>query len=423
MKTLVGLFASTKYWDDAALLQETMEMVKERFPGMDTVEIIDGKPGAAVDYGDYDVIIALPFSGSVQPQIIEACASFNKIILFAGYVPGNFDLETTDNMLCKNAGPTIMDTYGVLKRDEKKIVALEKNFSGLAGFLKVLEAYEHVKNSKITIIGGPEPWVISVSRNLDKYREQLGIDLDVAPQEELIELYEATTEAESGDIYRYFKEDAEEIVEPREAELRSCARLVKAMLKLIENHRADGIAIACFDLIGRLGVNPCLGVCYINSETNYFAACEGDIDSAVTMLMMQKLTEEKLWMANPCLQEDETINFAHCTAPLNVAGKKQRFILRDHHETSVGASPRVFYDLDLTMSLVRYSGEENALTINKGKSVAGRYEPNCRTQMRIALDDYDHYITTALGCHQVMTFEDITASVDVLSRLLKIPVK
>ncbi len=74
------------------------------------------------------------------------------------------------------------------------------------------------------------------------------------------------------------------------------------------------------------------------------------------------------------------------------------------------------------MSLFRYSGEMNAMTINIGESVEGRYEPNCRTQMRIALMDFEHYMATAIGCHQVMTFEDITGSMEELCKLLNVKV-
>ena len=94
----------------------------------------------------------------------------------------------------------------------------------------------------------------------------------------------------------------------------------------------------------------------------------------------------------------------------------------NHHETGVGISPRVLYENGLRMSLFRYCGDLNTMTIHKGKSVEGRYEPNCRTQMCIAPDDYEHYMATVLGCHQVMTFEDITEEMKGLCRLLNIEI-
>lgn len=422
MKALTALFFSTNYWKDRAEMETAIAAIEEKFDG-DKVAVIDGVSEREIHAQDYDFLIVVPCSGAVQPDILKLGEEFQKIVLFAGYVPGNYELELTDKMLCKNAAPTLMDTYSVLKRDPEKIVSVQKNFADLARCRKVLAAYDRVRAGKILVIRGPEPWVISVSRDYEVYEKNLGIRMEVTSQDELIELYEETTFEEAKEIYAFYREDAREIVEPTEEDLMRCARLAKAMLKLIASHQADGIAIACFNLIGRIQVNPCLGVSYINGETSHFAACEGDVDSAVTMLLMQGLTEEKPWMANPCLQQDETINFAHCTAPLHVHGKKQEFLLRNHHETGVGASPRVFYDLGMRMSMFRYSGVEHALTINMGTSVEGRYEPNCRTQMRIRPDDYNHYMDTVLGCHQVMTFEDIECEMRELCRLLQIEVR
>lgn len=422
MRTITVLFFSTVYWNDKEILETAKKDIGSKFKDTTVISVIDGDFSEAMKYIDFDTLIAVPCSGAVQPKIVEYSENFDKVIIFAGYVPGNYDLDVTDRMLLSNAAPALMDVYGVLKRNHKKTVSLQRSFAELEKFRKIMEAYEYVRNGKITLIKGPEPWVISVSRDFKNYERQLGLKVDLTTQEELIDLYNQTTSKEAMDIYEYYKKDAFEIVEPIDDDIMKCSRLAKAMLKLIEKHQSTGIAIACFNLIGVIGVNPCLGVSYINGETDYFAACEGDIDSAVTMLMMHGLTKEKPWMANPCLQSDETVNFAHCTAPLRVKGEKQKFLLRNHHETGVGVSPRVFYDHDMTMSMFRYSGVTNTMTINKGTSMEGRYEPNCRTQVRLAIDDYPHYIETNIGCHQVMTFENINRDMKMLCELLRVKI-
>ena len=183
------------------------------------------------------------------------------------------------------------------------------------------------------------------------------------------------------------------------------------------------MAVACFDLIRRTGVNPCLGVSYINGETEYIAACEGDTDSAVTMRMVRALEGDAPFMANPCLRPDGTVNFAHCTAPVRIRGEKQRFWLYDHHETGVGASPRVFYETNRRLTMLRYGGEENALTVQGCTAVEGRYEPNCRTQLCVRPDSMERYLDTLLGCHQVLVFSDLEADVRALAELLGMEVR
>ena len=145
-------------------------------------------------------------------------------------------------------------------------------------------------------------------------------------------------------------------------------------------------------------------------------------DSAVTMLMMRALQADNPFMANPCLQADDTVNFAHCTAPLTVCGAKREFILHNHHETSVGASPQVLYDTGMRVSMLRYSGVNNAMFFQSGISVPGRYEPNCRTQLCVRMDDYGKWLQNIQGCHQVLAFGDIAADTAALCAMLGVKV-
>ncbi|MCQ2771382.1 MAG: hypothetical protein MJ236_06275 [Clostridia bacterium] len=422
MKTLVCTFASSKYWTDKDELNEVFSIIQSKFQDKTFVTFVDNVPSTQVNYKEFDDVTIVVMSGSTQPDILECASHFEKIVLFAGYVPGNFPINITDLMLCKNAGPTLMDTYGTLKREPNKVVSMQKNFKSYEAFMKVLNAYDYVKNSKVTVIKGPEPWVISTCRDTKDYEKTLGLNINVTSQEELLNIYKETTDDEAKYIYDYYLLDPVEIIEPTNETIMSCARMAKAMIKLIEKHNSCGLAIACFDLIKQSGINPCIGVSYINSETEYFAACEGDVDSAITMLLMHGLTNEKPFMANPCLQEDDSINFAHCTAPVKLHGKRQSYILRNHHETGVGTSIRVLYPENMNVTLLRYSGVNNVLTINKGITVKGRYEPNCRTQICIKLNDFDKYIDTVQGCHQVISFDDIEKEITDLCKLLRIKV-
>jgi len=117
------------------------------------------------------------------------------------------------------------------------------------------------------------------------------------------------------------------------------------------------------------------------------------------------------------------VNFAHCTAPVRIRGEKQRFWLYDHHETGVGASPRVFYETNRRLTMLRYSGEENALTVQGCTAVDGRYEPNCRTQLCVRPDSMERYLDTLLGCHQVLVLGDLKEDVRALAALLGMEVR
>ena len=419
MKIFAALFFSSRYWTEEAQRRAAAEEIRARLRA-DTCEVVlDGNLPSAELCEGCDVLIAIPMSGSVQPHLREMSRRFPRVLLFAAYVRGNYSDALCDGMLCRNAAPTVMDCYGVLRRETD--VRLIRDRAALERQLHLLAACDTVRRGRILMVGEPEPWVISVSRAYAVYRDRLGITVETVPPEELIALYESVTSEEAQPITEYFSA-ARQCIEPTREDIVRCARMSRAMERLLIGHHADGMAIACFSLIARLGVNPCLGVSYLNGETPYFAACEGDIDSAVTMLMMRALGAENPFMANPCLQADDTVNFAHCTAPLRVRGTLHDFVLRNHHETGVGASPQVEYGTGLPLCMLRYAGETGAMMIERGVSVRGRYEPNCRTQLCVRPENYDRWLNHIQGCHQVIAFGDIAEDAAALCALLGVRV-
>ena len=74
-------------------------------------------------------------------------------------------------------------------------------------------------------------------------------------------------------------------VEPTEEDLWNASRMAFALVTLMEQYDAKAAALACFNLL-RTGTTACLGVSYINNSTDMCVSCEGDADSAITMLLM-----------------------------------------------------------------------------------------------------------------------------------------
>jgi hypothetical protein len=137
------------------------------------------------------------------------------------------------------------------------------------------------------------------------------------------------------------------------------------------------------------------------------------------MLLMKKLVNTKLWMANPGIHPEGIINFSHCTAPIDVENKGNcNYILRNHHESGIGTSIQVELPLNKVVTACRISDNAGKITINKGITIDGKYESACRTQLYIKFDDFKHYINTALGCHQVFAFEDVAEPMALLAEEL-----
>lgn len=411
------LFASTRYWTDRHMLEDTFARMKAalgEFSG-DVRLIVDGDLSGVPEKIADGVIV--PLSGAVQASILEAAARCGNVTLYAGYCKGNFEDTVIDRLLYFNAAPTLMDTWGVIRRTKPQAM-LAVTREELAGCLRAVSACRRLQGAKLVHIGHTEPWVISTARSDSVYEEKLGLTVEHISFEEMISRYEATTAEEALPMLRHYADHAEKMIESDENDLVNACRFGTALKKLLEEHEAIGGAIACFDLIRRTGASACLGVAYLQDMTDYCLSCEGDMDSAITMCLLRGLSDEPLWMANPCLDASGHVNFSHCTAPWRIGGCDRSFLMRRHHESGKSVSLQVDMPLDAPLTLCRISQDCSTMTIHRGVSVPGERKCVCHTQMWVKMEDYAHYLDTALGCHQVFAFGDLVKPLRAAARLL-----
>ena len=79
------------------------------------------------------------------------------------------------------------------------------------------------------------------------------------------------------------------------------------------------------------------------------------MDSAITMLIMKRLTNDNVWMANPNIQSDGMVNFVHCNAPVRINGEDCKYILINHHESGIGVSTQVELPENIKITVCRIS--------------------------------------------------------------------
>ena len=439
MKTIFVMFGATRYWEADALARAG-EQVKAEVGALadDVLLVVDGvvdESALQAKLSAYDTCVIIPMSGAVQAPLVEFAKRCGRVILFAGYVAGNFSEALCRDMLRLNAAPTLMDTWAVLKRTHPNVLLCVDRAS-LKDRLETAEAAKALSKANVSqtaaakaaqmetilLIGDVEPWVVSASRDYSAY-EQAGMRVEQVSADVLEALYIEVTAEEAAPTTQRFTENADSCNEPTAEDIEKASRLAIALERLLARHEAVGAAIACFNLIPRLGTTSCLAVSHINENTKYIAACEGDLDSAVTMRLMKRVTDKGLWMANPNLQMNGTVNFTHCTAPLSICGTECRFCLRNHHESGAGVSPQVSFPIGGRVTLCRFSAAEGKLTVQGGVSEDGAREESCRTQLRVRPDNFVQYIETALGCHQVIAFEDVCAEMRAVGHSLGLAVE
>ena len=81
-------------------------------------------------------------------------------------------------------------------------------------------------------------------------------------------------------------------------------------------------------------VTACLPLAVLNNNGSV-AACEGDICSMIGKMLVSAVSETIPWQANVANIKDDTVLFAHCTAPLNLL---KSFEITTHYETNCGTA-------------------------------------------------------------------------------------
>lgn len=427
----LALFVAERYWSDAEERgRATSTLLASLWSLLDSIGLREPELTSVVVEGPEDLDhfseggglgILVPMSGAVQPWMEEAASAFEALYIVPGYMESFFPEEVAKRALELNSAPASMDLYAVLKRGEPP-VHLVRTPEELLGRLRAWRGVRNLRGSTLLLVGKPEPWVISVSRRYTDYESAFGIRLETVGQEALRGRFESVADDAAEERARGYLQGATELVEPTAEGVVEASRLVLAVESLMEESGAAGLAVACFDLIGVLGTTSCLAISMLNDSERWIGACEGDLDSALTMMLIKAVTGKPGWIANPNLQRDDTINFVHCTAALHLGGKEHPYRLRSHHESGQGVSPEVELPVEETVTLARFGMKEGKLTLQGGTALAPAREPSCRTQLRVDLGGLQEYLENVLGCHQVLVYGDIRREMRYAADILGIEV-
>jgi L-fucose isomerase-like protein len=170
------------------------------------------------------------------------------------------------------------------------------------------------------------------------------------------------------------------------------------------------LAISCFSLVKQLGVTSCLALSLLNDDPRMIAACEGDLDAAVSMVVGKAVSRQPVFMGNPVYHLDNTLDIVHCTAPRKLTGDtKTNYTVRSHHETGVSVAQRIEVPVPQKVTLFRIGNEFSEATLFSADFISNPDEDTCRTQFRFRIDSSHQRIEESLGCHHMVIFNDCVA--------------
>ena len=191
-----------------------------------------------------------------------------------------------------------------------------------------------------------------------------------------------------------------------------------SLKELISKYKLNALTIRCFDLLQSLQKTSCLELSRLNDE-DFVAACEGDIPSTVTMMIMQKMTNLPVFMANPTGIKDNIATFAHCTIPKRLCIDSK---IMTHFESGIGTavSGKV---IEGKWTVARFGVEGNIMTdtieVSNPKTFSNH---QCRTQIVTKISKkFAKKLRKGevLGNHFLFVPGDIKNSLKIFSNIFK----
>jgi hypothetical protein len=279
------------------------------------------------------------------------------------------------------------------------------DYDELERALRLLRVIPMMQKTRILLF--PPARGTAAAQSPDEIRKRLGADVVAVKESDFDALISGADErAVRAEADRWTKQ-AKAIVEPTADDISKAARITVALQRLVEQEQAQGLAIGtCMGWLPK-GF-PCLGFARLR-DAGVPAACEGDMDSLLTMLLFQYAFDQAGFQGNATFDTSRNVLWtAHCTAPLKMEGidsKDAPYLLRGHSEVGgSGCVPEIQYRLGETVTRTKLVNLDTILA-STGKiiEVPAKSVHGCRTQIVTEVRDA---AKMAAGWSSVLETED-----------------
>ena len=274
--------------------------------------------------------------------------------------------------------------------------------------LRLLRVVPMARRSRVLLL--PPAQGTERARNAEEVKKFLGVDVVSVAEKDFDDLITAADPAAVRAEVEAWTKGAKRIMEPTSEDIEKAARVSVALDNLIAQEHADALAIGtCMGWLPR-GF-PCLGFTRLR-DRGVPAACEGDMDSLLTMLLFQYAIDRPGFQGNATFDTSRNALWtAHCTAPLRMdgpGGKDAPYLLRGHSEVGgSGCVPEVQYRVGETVTRTKLVNLDTLL-ISTGKiiEVPKVSVHGCRTQIITEVRDAEKMAvnwSSALETEDAMT--------------------
>ncbi len=272
----------------------------------------------------------------------------------------------------------------------KLIMSPSRDINEVERLVALLRVPVRMKGSKMIMVGNPGCAAgTEAARDYAKVKEKFGTEVIHITPQEFVEVHQSIPGADAvAEAEEYWIKQAQEIREPSREEIIKSCKTYFAMKKLMKDHQARALTMKCLGgiPIGVLGY-PCLGFSRILDD-GAVGACEADMDSTLTMMMMLYATGLPGFITDPLMDlSKNAVIHAHCVAPTKMDGPQSErlpFHIRTHRDDNRGASLKVFMDRDISREVTwAKTANNDTILVSTGiiREVCDFDDRGCRTQV------------------------------------------
>lgn len=243
-----------------------------------------------------------------------------------------------------------------------------------------------MKQTRILAVEGPRGTKAACSA--EEVKKRLGADLATVKNDDILAIAQSIDAKEAeAEAEQYWIRPAVGVLEPKRQEIIDSARYYLAVKRLMIRENARGICSAA--CMGE--PRGCLTFSKLN-DLGLVGACEGDIDSTLTMLLFGYAFRTPGFISDPVVDESKNavVQF-HCTSfTRRPDGSRMPFLIRSQTDSGGGVALQVQWQVGETVTMAKLVNLDTMLVTPGRITETGSSPLACRTQFTQSVRNARH---------------------------------
>ena len=157
--------------------------------------------------------------------------------------------------------------------------------------VKSLITQKKLKQSRIGLVGGISPGFDNMLVDNEIIRQNIGTSIDEATILELVDKAKNFKQSLIDEEIKKIKNAASSITVSNDDSFDKVTRVYFALKQMREENNWDSLAVQCWSQFQELyGIAPCMAYGWMGSEDGIAVSCEGDVQGAISMLLLNYIS-------------------------------------------------------------------------------------------------------------------------------------